>query len=259
MGSSLTTGEKKQLKDHEATIERGLNSFVEVGRALTAIRDGGLYTDVDDTFDGYCKKRWNIGRHRAYQLIESAGVVDNLSTLKDVPAPENEAQARVLASIEGERKQADVWSKAVETAPKGNDGKPKVTAAHVRKVADEVSAPKPKPVEKPATEPEPAKLLDANGRDLPPAIRPAFEQAEEFNAALQACRDLAAMVKALGELSPFLHVQSCAADLNNAKQAIKFAKPYAVCPYCKGKKCQACKQTGWVPKNIYEQAPEDKK
>lgn len=95
--------------------------------------------------------------------------------------------------------------------------------------------------------------------DEPPALREAFLHKQDYLDAMQTCRDLQAALKKLAELSPFLHLQSANADANNVKQAIKFSMPYAVCPYCKGKKCQACRQTGWVTKQVYESAPEEKK
>lgn len=161
MSSSLTPGEKRKLNVHEATIEQGINSFVSVGKALVAIREERLYTDVDGTFEGYCKKRWGFAKSRAYQLIDAASVVEVVSTIGG-HAPPNERVARELASVPGETKQADVWAKAVETAPKDKAGNAKVTAAHVRKVAVE-SGLRPKPAatnghaaEPPATAPEPA-------------------------------------------------------------------------------------------------------
>ena len=147
--SSLTIGEQKKLAELESTIEAGLKSFYDVGTALMAIRDRHLYSDVHTTFEGYCKKKWGFARAHAYRLIGSAKVVDNLSPMGDIPAPSSERVARELAEIEDETKQADVWAKANKTAPKDSEGKPKVTAAHVAKVRNEVVGEK--------TKPEPAK------------------------------------------------------------------------------------------------------
>ena len=49
-------------------------------------------TDMTDflraTFEEYCKERWEMSRPRAYQLIEAAEVMSNLSTIVDIPADE---------------------------------------------------------------------------------------------------------------------------------------------------------------------------
>ena len=144
----LGTDDRRALAKHEKTIEAGLASFVDVGNALIAIRDGGLYTATATTFEAYCKTRWGFSKPRAYQLIDAAKVVASLSTMVYVASPPNERIARVLADLPSENVQADVWTKAVETAKKGKDGKPKLTASHVQAVADEVAPQQPK--QKPA-------------------------------------------------------------------------------------------------------------
>lgn len=172
--SSLTTSEKRRLEQHEATIEQGLRSFVDVGHALLSIRTDRLYTDVDETFEGYCKKRWGFAKSRAYQLIDAAKVVDVISTMVETPAPDNERQARILASVPTEQQQATVWAKVVETAPKDADGAPKITAAFVQRVADEI-APKPPKADapqKPVPEPSPADDGDDGGFEDHEALKP---------------------------------------------------------------------------------------
>lgn len=56
----LTAMERSALTHAEATIERGLNSFIEVGEALAKVRDEQLYRDEFGTFETYCRDRWNI-------------------------------------------------------------------------------------------------------------------------------------------------------------------------------------------------------
>jgi post-segregation antitoxin (ccd killing protein) len=87
------------LESCEAVIERGLGTFVEVGNALIAIRDGKLYRADHDTFEAYCSTRWGLSRKRAYDLTGAAEVVAALSPMGDVPLPSNERQARALAPM----------------------------------------------------------------------------------------------------------------------------------------------------------------
>lgn len=175
-----------------------------------------------------------------------------------VPA---EVKAAVLS---GEVKASTKDLQALAELPKGQQKKAAklIENSEAKTVKDAVKAVAGKPSGGTSFDPtewegEPGK--DTTGRDLPPALREPFAKRAEFNKSLQQCRDLVATIKKLAEVSPFLHTQSCLADVNNAKQAIKFAKPFAVCPYCKAKGCDACKKTGWVPKNIYESAPSEKK
>lgn len=123
----LSTVEQDELQRHEAVIERGLNIFVEVGNALTDIRDRRLYREQYGTFEDYCQGRWGIVASRARQLIGAAKTVTNVtqSVNGTISPPSNEAQARPLTKLPADEQPA-VWQEAVETAPNG-----KVTAQHV--------------------------------------------------------------------------------------------------------------------------------
>ena len=124
----LNITEAEALAAHEATIERGLKTFVEVGGALLAIRDARLYRAEYGTFEEYCRERWQMSRIHAHRMIASAGVVTNLLPIGNTPPPASEAQARPLTVLPPEEQPA-IWQAAVETAPGG-----KVTAAHVAEV-----------------------------------------------------------------------------------------------------------------------------
>jgi len=75
----LSKAEVTRLSTCEKAIERGINTFVEVGQALTEIRDAKLYRVAHKTFEIYCKDRWNLGRSRAYELIDQAKVASGLA------------------------------------------------------------------------------------------------------------------------------------------------------------------------------------
>lgn len=104
-----------------------------------------------------------------------------------------------------------------------------------------------------------AEVLDGNNKPVPPKFRPIFSRRHEL---LELEQQLQAVAKKLtdnqnDQLYTFIHAQGTVADIDNAKRAIRFAKPFAVCPYCKGggKSCKACKGQGWLPKPIFQQAP----
>lgn len=132
MGKIIIVQNRERLEHLEGVIEKGLQSFYEVGKALLEIRDNQLYEKVRgiSTFETYCKGRWGLGRSRAYQLIDSAMVVDNVKNFGQKP-PQVESHASILAPLPV-KQQREVWQEAVETAPGG-----KVTAAHVQKVIKE--------------------------------------------------------------------------------------------------------------------------
>jgi len=135
-GNALTVAESKTLAEHEATIERGLKTFYEVGAALAAIRDAKLYRQTHGTFEGYCNERWDFARSTAYQLIDASNVLKNVRNCGQTETlPANEAQARPLASVP-EEERAEVWQTVVDSAPTDDDGNPRITAKHVQSVVD---------------------------------------------------------------------------------------------------------------------------
>ena len=134
--------ELSRLDTLETTIERGLNTFVEVGTALAEIRDSKLYRKSFGTFEDYCQERWGMSRIHAHRLMTSAGVVSNLLPIGNIP--KTESQARPLTTLEPEE-QIAAWETAVNTAPNG-----KITAAHVQSVVDEIKRPTIEPAPQPA-------------------------------------------------------------------------------------------------------------
>jgi hypothetical protein len=127
--NALTTKEKGELTRLEAVVKSGLGTFVEVGDALLKIREGRLYRDSHKTFEDYCRERWEMSKTQANRLIQSSEVIENLAPIGVTPI--NESQVRPLTHLEP-AKQAEVWKRAVETAPDG-----KVTATHVENVVRE--------------------------------------------------------------------------------------------------------------------------
>ena len=93
--SPLVEAETIRLAALERVIERGKQTFIEVGEALAEIRTKRLYRETHATFEEYLRKRWGMGRSQAYRLIDASGVVAAMSPIGDKPA--SEAQARALA------------------------------------------------------------------------------------------------------------------------------------------------------------------
>lgn len=141
---ALAKTEAALLAECEDVIERGLESFIEVGNALLRIREGNLYRAQFDNFPLYCQLRWGMNKSHAYRMIDAAEVAKNLGselvpklgTLN--PATPKEGTLRPLVALPAP-KQREAWAAAVETAKR--PGKP--TAKEVA-AAVEVVAPKPK-------------------------------------------------------------------------------------------------------------------
>ena len=88
--SALSDEEAARLVGLEATIDRGLTTFMEVGTALVEIQDNKLYRATSLSFEQYMMDRFNLNRARGYQLIEAAKVVNQIAEeLKLDPAGES--------------------------------------------------------------------------------------------------------------------------------------------------------------------------
>lgn len=116
-----------------------------------------------------------------------------------------------------------------------------------------------------ATEPAaPAPSLDQVGRTLPgdaPAIIDAFACLPQFRSLLKRISDLKAELDRLAE-GPAgrwvaVELKSFDAHVGNLHRDLRHCIPYAVCPSCGGRKCSACKNTGYMPEDVYKRVPED--
>jgi hypothetical protein len=112
----LSKKESSSLAECEAVIERGLDTFVEVGNALLCIRKERLYRAEFKTFEEYCRNRWQMTKTHANRLIDSAEVSRNLTPMGVIP--DSERVARPLVSLPP-AKQREAWTSAVAASPSG--------------------------------------------------------------------------------------------------------------------------------------------
>ena len=145
---ALTFEEKDLLAECEIVIERGLGVFIETGEALMTVRDNRLYRAEFATFEDYCSRRWALEKAHAYRLIDSARVVemisspigDEIHSEDDVDIPATESQARELAPLLDDPEELrEVWHETIERT----DGKP--TAAAIKAVREERDASRESP------------------------------------------------------------------------------------------------------------------
>jgi hypothetical protein len=71
---SLPTTDRDRLTELEAVVDRGLQTFVEVGLALATIRDEQLYRATHSSFRAYLEQRWNVGQPWAYSRMYASQV-----------------------------------------------------------------------------------------------------------------------------------------------------------------------------------------
>ena len=126
MTTALTRPEKSVLAECEAVIERGMDSFIEVGNALLRIRNERLYRSDFGTFQEYCEARWSMSKTHANRMIDAAEVAENLTPMGVKPT--SERQLRPLVALPPV-KQREAWKSAVETSATGQPTSTEVAAA----------------------------------------------------------------------------------------------------------------------------------
>lgn len=172
---SSYTPELADLMEHERVIEQGLTTFIDVGNALVAIRDGKKYRAAGyGTFEDYCQKRWEMTKQHAGRLMRAAELVGELEREPmGSLSPSNERQVRPLARLRDDPdKMRAAWAEAVDRA----DGKVP-TEAIVREVVAERAAPAAvQPIRPEIIHPAPPPPQQAQQPQRPPVIKPNLGQ-----------------------------------------------------------------------------------
>jgi hypothetical protein len=109
----LSRTEEGLLKEQEGVIEKGLNNFLEVGKALLTIRDKRLYRGEHGTFEEYCRTKWGFSKTAANRYISASNVNANLIEVDTEVLPTSEAQFRPLTMLKP-LEQKKVWKRVVE-------------------------------------------------------------------------------------------------------------------------------------------------
>jgi hypothetical protein len=244
--NQLTIQESSRLKQLEKIIKAGEKTFIEVGEALTEIRDNKLYRQEHGTFEKYIQRVWGWNRSHGYQLISAAkiAVETKMSTNVDIP---NELAARVLSKIPPP-KRSGIISKIVATGKS-------ITANTIKSLSQ--------PPQKPAS----AIQKDGTGLPIPKEIEPLWNRMPEAQDLLTKLSSVRGVLRKAQDEKDILFVEVDFTD-SQAKLSQVFidlhrTKPFAVCPTCQGKLpkgCLLCKGRGFISKFCWDnQVPEETK
>lgn len=140
----LSAPERSQLAKHEASLKHHFGTFKAAGEALVGIRDGRLYRETHDSFEQYCRGKWDMSKTQANRLIQAAQVVSNLeiSTSSKVVERLTEGAIRPLTSLKPAT-QKKVFQKILDKHPK------EITARLVEETAREVAPAETRAARKP--------------------------------------------------------------------------------------------------------------
>ncbi len=108
-----TITNQPSLQDLEEKIETGLERYRIAGEALRMIKEQGLYKSQYNTYDEYCRQRWNITPQHANRMIKATEVVESIAESEPIGSvlPKLESQARALAKAENP---SEAWRKSQE-------------------------------------------------------------------------------------------------------------------------------------------------
>jgi hypothetical protein len=234
---SISITECKRLTQLEKIIKSGQQTFVEVGEALTEIRDKKLYRSDHKTFTEYCEQVWGWSASRARQLSIAS------ETAKALPMVTNERAARALSKVPPPKRKGIVAA-IVQSGQK-------VTAQAVAKLAPKLP---PKHPTKPATG-----FLDATGIAVPPECQPLWNRLDEVKKLLWKITEIKVALRDAQSSNDKLFVEidftNDLAILSQLDLDLERAKPYAVCPTCGGiefSNCLTCSGRGFVSKWYWE-------
>ncbi|MDA3832190.1 MAG: hypothetical protein PF495_02215 [Spirochaetales bacterium] len=159
----LGAAETMRLKELEVVIAENFQGFYAVGSALAEINSSRLYRATHETFEDYCRERFEVSRRSAYQYIEAKKVIDNVyrgTQTETLPSevmdnvrhgaqtllPLNERQVRPLTKLEPEI-QAQAWEDIIASAPEGrvtakyvNEMVCKILGAEIKKKAEKIKS-----------------------------------------------------------------------------------------------------------------------
>lgn len=230
--NELTTVEVNRLESLERTIERGMKSFLEVGAALCEINSKRLYRAQYETFEAYCREKWDFSAARGRQLMSAVEAIASLPD--DLPRPTNASQAQELAKVP-EDLRADVWMDALNEAESEDRD---VTAADIRESARLVEDDDDEDFED--DDEEVVSMGEANIAETNPIVRDVLEK---IRAASDAAEKL---IKTSASAWLLVSGTALLKHLRDAKDHVNAAKPAGVCPACSGSGCGKCFEVGWV-------------
>ena len=233
---ALSKRELIDLTVAEEIIESHKKSFLEVGAALVAIKDGRLYRATHKTFEEYLDGRWSFKKSRAYQLMSASEDRQSLSTVVDVlELPTNERQVRELAKAPKE-KQAKV---ANEVAEKARQEKRKPTAKDYKEAVEDLQYDDVEDDDEEIEMPvqiSAAELAVANAA-IGKKIVSAIDAAKKLLRAVEEVPGTELLVS---------REKSIMRELDSARNSVLVTIPHSVCPMCHGKCCAQCGNMGWV-------------
>jgi hypothetical protein len=112
---SLTDEERTLLDELEQQVQE---SFYVAAKALWVINKRRLYRETHQTFEDYCRDRFQLTPRHLYYQIKAAEVIENLQQCERAVQilPSSEYQVRPLSRLKKPEQQVAAWKKSLEKA-----------------------------------------------------------------------------------------------------------------------------------------------
>lgn len=232
----------------EAAISRNLHR-----RHLSATERALIAQNAIPLFKEAAKARQAATLKKGKEPPVSANRTEREETPKNAVSPPNKGKAAAQAAkaTGASTRNVEHLEKLKREAP---DLHAKVAGKGLSLTAATAELKKRKAGESPAK--------DRAGKAVPEHLRAVFTEGDDrFEALRKLVQEMERQWKGLVEDGLCVHSrdQEMQAHIANLKAWVKFTRPHATCPYCGGKKCDACRKTGWVALGVYDAAPGEKK
>src|SRR5918912_2582062 len=99
-GPIAPTCSPERFAELEATIERGIDAYIQTGQELAEIRDTRAYLLAGyPSFNAYLEGRWSWSRRTAFNVLRAAAVAQDLALVQPLAPPPTQMQALALAPL----------------------------------------------------------------------------------------------------------------------------------------------------------------
>lgn len=223
----------------------------DLWKSMLAFHNGRGWIALGYTNPESCaKKEFGFSGTHLYRMMAASIVVADIRPRGGfLPT---EMQCRTLKKLAPEDRDL-AWSAASDMA-KESDNSGVVTPDVLRVAITSVSSTK-----KDTKEEDPKN--DPLGPVLSDPVKKALDGSRVFNTLVGQINETLKSIESLSKqnIGQFIRIQEVTAELKNAARHMRHAAPKAPCPYCAQKGCKTCRDAGWVPKGIYDAAPDEMK
>ena len=217
MPDMLTISDGKDYDRLKAKVQVGIESMIDATKAAAEIRERQLWRLEYESWEDFCQAEFHTSARRMWQKMEAVAVIDLLPP--GIGDKLNEEQLRAIKPAAQESPETAV--EILETIERKGA---KITGKAIKQ---EIKAQENEP-------PTPNANLEQFAVDVQSVVddlKSIADQAEYYLA-----KD------ALGRIST---------HANNLVKALRSCKLTRTCPYCGGRGCTQCNNTGMVNETIY--------